>query len=396
MKNAPSAEVRERIDAYVDLLVVQGDIRSAAVEAAFRRVPRHKLVDQFFVANKEYSSRAGYRGVAADPENPTAEDLELIYSPRALITRLDPTGRPSSSTSMPGLVANMLELLRLEPGHKVLEIGAGTGYNAALISEIVQSQPSVVTVDIQPDVVEQTIRLLKAAGFGDIKVIAKDGFFGVAEEAPFDRIIATVGLFDISPHWTDQLSPAGEMLLPVYQGGAAPLLRVRREGESLLGRAVGGSGFMPIQGEMHLGAETSTQADVASDSEIERRAGWNSLGKGMSGRWNFWFFLTASDDRASLLEVPGKDDGDTWSQWTFGLKEGPSRVVVGDDELVLVGSAEHLLDRLNELHDLWESHGRPTAGDFDVEFVAKDSYKPRADDLAIERKYHHQILRLTV
>lgn len=388
-----TGETRERVDRYVDRLKEQGVIVSAAVEAAFRRVPRHKLVDRFFVANKEFSSQGGYREIVTDPENPTTEELELIYSHRALVTRLDPSGMPTSSTSMPALVANMLELLRLAAGQKVMEIGAGTGYNGALISEIVESQKRVVTIDIQPDVVAQASRLLNAAGYGDIKVLARDGFYGAAEEAPFDRIIATVGLFDVSPHWSDQLSADGEMLLPVYQGGAAPLLRVRKEGEALLGRSVGGSGFMPIQGEMQPEIQTNDQADVAPDTNIETRPGWN-IGKGMNQRWDFWFFLTASDRRASLLPVPGQDDGDTWSNWTFGLKEGPARVVLGEDELVLVGDADQLLTRLSDVHELWESEGRPGASDFDVEFLPKGSSIAHPGAFSIERKYHYQILKL--
>jgi protein-L-isoaspartate(D-aspartate) O-methyltransferase len=391
MTRSITDEIRERLDKYVDQLKGPGGIESGSVEEAFRQVPRHKLVDRFFVANKEYSSQSGYTEIVADPENPTAEDLDLIYSHRALVTRLGLSGMPSSSTSMPGLVANMLELLRLEPAQKVLEIGAGTGYNAALISEIVGSQTNVVTVDIQQDVVEQTLRLLKAAGYGDIKVLTRDGFLGVPEEAPFDRIVATVGLFDISPHWADQLSPDGEMLLPVYQGGAAPLLRVRKEHGSLVGRAVGGSGFMPIQGEMNPGDSQGEAGKSEPEPKIEKHPGWD-LGKGMSQRWHFWFFVTASDSRASLLEVPGQDDGDTWSKWTFGLREGSSKVVVGEDELVLVGKAEHLLEKLEQLHELWESRGRPFASDFEVQFVPKDSYVPTPDTLAIERKYHYQVL----
>lgn len=392
MNEILSDEIRERIDSYVDRLKDQGVIRSPTVEKAFRKVPRHMLVERFFVGLKEFSTQAGYREVVIDPANPTEEDLELIYSHRALVTRLDPAGRPSSSTSMPALVADMLELLRLEPGHKVMEIGAGTGYHAALISEIVNSQESVVTVDIQPDVVDQAARLLESTGYGDIKVLARDGFFGVDEEAPFDRIVATVGLFDISPHWPRQLADSGEMLLPVYQGGAAPLLRVRKEGESLFGRAVGGSGFMPIQGEMQPEVQTSTPPHTEANLRVEQRPNWN-IGTGMSERWDFWFFLTASDSRASVLPVPGQDDGDTWSNWTFGLKEGSTSVVLGQDQLFLVGEADHLLARLNELHELWESEGRPAASDFDVEFVPKDSPTPRSA-LAIERRYHHQILKL--
>lgn len=416
MKTAPSVTVylimagnedwtlRNRTDAYVELLKLGGAIRTLAVEDAFRKVPRHRFVDRFFVPNKEFSSQSGYREILSDPATPTAEHLDLIYSREALITRLDPNGMPCSSTSMPGLVADMLESLRLEPGHKVLEIGAGTGYNAALIAEIVGDHSNVVTVDIQEDVVEQTGRLLRDAGYPEIKVIARDGYFGVSDEAPFDRIVATVGLFDVSQHWVEQLAAKGEMLLPLYQGGACPLVRVVKQDDRLIGRVVGGSGFMPIQGEMV--PEESARfrvprsllkgelpAQDGPDSSVQKRPGWN-LSKGMGARWDVWFFMTASDQRVSLLAVPGGDDGSTWTDWTFGISEGSARVIVGTDELVLVGSAEPLLERLEHLYDTWDSAGRPTASDYDIEFITKGKFSPEPGALAIERKYNWQILRL--
>jgi protein-L-isoaspartate(D-aspartate) O-methyltransferase len=358
-------------------------------------VQRHRLVERFFVAKKEFSSQAGYAEVLTDPEAPTELDLDLIYSSQALVTRIGPNGRPSSSTSMPGLVAQMLELLRLESGQRVLEIGAGTGYNAALISEIVGSQQAVVAVDIQEDVIEQTARLLKQAGFGEIKLVVRDGFFGVAEEAPFDRIVATVGLFDVSPHWTHLLLPDGEMLLPVYQGGAAPLLRVRKEGGSAVGRVVGTAGFMAIQGEMRPDVGEPSVPSATPPEPVERVPGWSS-GITTSERWHFWFFVTASDRRGSLLAIPGHDDGYTWRNWTFGLAEGASNAIIDGDDLVLVGDPGPLVQRLEALRSIWESQGRAKASDFEIEFVSKESYAGTQNDLAIERKYHYQVLRLVV
>lgn len=387
--------IKTRLDRYVDEFKENGVIRSPAIESAFRSVPRHQLVNRFFVANKEFTSRSGYQEIVNDPNNPDPKHLDLIYSHRALVTRLGANGLPSSSTSMPALVANMLELLRVQSGQKVLEIGAGTGYNAALIAEIVGDPSLVVSVDIQEDVVEQTKKLLQEAGYGEIKVLALDGFFGVPEESPFDRVVATVGLFDVSPHWANQLATGGEMLLPLYQGGACPLLRVRLEDERLRGKVVGGSGFMAIQGEMvPESPQPFPQLQEEEDSAVERRPGWD-LGKGMGGaRYDFWFFVTASEQRGSLLPVPGADDGTTWIDWTFGLAQGRARVVAAPDELVLVGKAEPLLERLNELFDLWETADRPSASDFEVEFFAKEDFTPTEGALAIERKYHWQVLKL--
>lgn len=100
----------------------------------------------------------------------------------------------------------MLELLDLAPGLNVLEIGAGTGYNAALMAELVGDQHLVVTLDVLEDVVEQTRRLLARAGYPEIAVLWRDGVQGAAERAPFDRIVATVGRSDLSPRWAEQLA----------------------------------------------------------------------------------------------------------------------------------------------------------------------------------------------
>ena len=100
----------------------------------------------------------------------------------------------------------MLELLDLTPGLKVLEVGAGTGYNAALLAELVGDQRLVITVEVAQDVVAQTRRLLAGASYPGITVLCRDGFDGVPEQAPFDRIVAMVGCADLSPQWAEQLA----------------------------------------------------------------------------------------------------------------------------------------------------------------------------------------------
>lgn len=161
----------------------------------------------------------------------------------------------------------MLELLELRPGMKVLEIGSGTGYNAALMAEIVGVHGLVVTVDIEDDVVSQTARLLTKAGYRQVRVLAVDGFFGVPEDSPYDRIIATVGCPDISPHWLEQLSPDGQMLIPLRHRDANPLHQLWKEGDSARGRVVGHSGFMQMEGELRVDDYWSS-------------VGWRPLGAG--------------------------------------------------------------------------------------------------------------------
>lgn len=118
--------------------------------------------------------------VEHDPEDPTPRALEIIYSDHALVTKVL-EGGPASSTSQPTFIAQMLELLELGPGMNVLEIGAGTGYNAALMAEIVGHPGLVVTIDVFEDVVEQARRRLSRNGYERIRVLRRDGFEGAME-----------------------------------------------------------------------------------------------------------------------------------------------------------------------------------------------------------------------
>jgi protein-L-isoaspartate(D-aspartate) O-methyltransferase len=113
------------------------------------------------------------------------------------------------------------------------------------MAEIVGDQRLVITVDIQQDVVEQTRRLLGNAGYAGIRVLARDGFQGVPEEGPFDRIVATVGCSDLSPHWAEQLADGGTMLIPLQHAESHPLAAVRKQDGDKHQRAVVVEGRIP-------------------------------------------------------------------------------------------------------------------------------------------------------
>jgi protein-L-isoaspartate(D-aspartate) O-methyltransferase len=112
----------------------------AAVAAAFREVPRHAFL-------------------------PDMEPVQA-YQDRAVVIMSDGEGLPVSASTQPAMMAIMLRQLGLGPGHRVLEVGTGTGYNAALIACLVGSQESVVTIDVIPELIEQARGNLTAAGYG--------------------------------------------------------------------------------------------------------------------------------------------------------------------------------------------------------------------------------------
>jgi len=386
MEQPEPESIEAFVERYADELAAAGAIRSAGVERAFRRVQRHRLLETF-----SHRTAAGSTTVRHDPERPRREHLAVIYAATALATR-QADGLPVSSTSLPSLMAEMLELLELGRGMAVLEIGAGTGYNAALIAEIVGDQRLVTTVDILPDVVEQTRRLLAGAGYPDIRVRLGDGFEGAAGAAPFDRIVATAGCSDLSPHWAAQLADDGIMLIPLSHAGAHPLVLLRKDHGELRGRVVQWTGFIPVRGPLYIeglwpyGVIAAAPAEIVRESVPSPRfaTGGPDGSPGLSEEeTGFLFFLGLSDRRAYWTpEGPGLSDGR--SGWAALARDGISW---WKDEL--------LARRLDHYYQDWDARGRPLAGDYLVSFapIAEERESPPGG-WVIERRFYRELVTL--
>ena len=173
--------------------------------------------------------------------------VEDAYRDIAIVTKQTEGGLGLSSSSQPGIMAEMLGELRLEPGQRVLEIGAGTGYNAALLARIVGERGRVVTVDIDPETATRARRALKGTR---VQVVTADGRQGHAAGAPYDRIIVTASADEIPREWLEQLAPGGLLQMPLRVGGSGGLQLIptlRREGERLRSVSVIAGGFMPLR-----------------------------------------------------------------------------------------------------------------------------------------------------
>jgi protein-L-isoaspartate(D-aspartate) O-methyltransferase len=238
----------------VDRMIAEGAVWSPRVIEAFRRTPRHLFVDRVFQYQRKH--RRWRELVTRDPG---PEEVELVYSDRALITRVSPDGGeggagvPISSSSQPSLMAQMLEDLRLEPGLRVLEVGAGTGYNAALMAHVVG--PSLVySADVDRHVLAEAWAHLRAFPDRAVQLRHADGREGLAEAAPYDRIMVTAATDDVHPAWLAQLAERGVFLAPLALAPGLAYLVRGTIGEGVLdGRLTRAAYFMPLRAEGETG-----------------------------------------------------------------------------------------------------------------------------------------------
>jgi protein-L-isoaspartate(D-aspartate) O-methyltransferase len=165
----------------------------------------------------------------------------------AVTTRLKDGRWPVSSSSAPWLMARMIRALRLAPGMRVLEIGTGTGYNAACLAAL---GTEVVSAEIDPGVAGRAREALRAAGYPGVEVVTGDGELGVPARAPFDRVIVTAAAHTIAYPWVEQTRDGGLIVVPYTgEGHAGALLVLAVSGGAATGQAEGQARFMPLRGQ---------------------------------------------------------------------------------------------------------------------------------------------------
>ncbi len=187
------------------------DITNALVLAAMRKVPRHEFVPQ--------SGRS------------------QAYKDRPL-----PIGH-GQTISQPFIVAFMTEQLEPKPTDKILEIGTGSGYQAAVLAELVAK---VYTIEIIDDLARRAAADIKRLGYTNVQVRAGDGYKGWPEAAPFDAIIVTCAPEKVPPALIEQLKDGGRLIIPVGSGWDQQLVLLRKQGEKLERRAVLPVLFVPM------------------------------------------------------------------------------------------------------------------------------------------------------
>jgi protein-L-isoaspartate O-methyltransferase len=408
----PYEEVaRRHQDGLVEVLRQRG-VADPAVLRAFAAVPRHRFVDRFRIIPPAGGTVTGdaARWVVVGEDT---DALDLVYDPdRALVTAGSvEEGVATSSVSAPGLVAEMLVELDLAPGRRVLEIGAGSGYHAALMAVLVGDPAAVTTVEIDAALAEDARRRLAALGLGAIGVVTGDGSAGFASGAPYDRVVATVGCADVAPAWIDQLSPAGRVLVPLVHGAWHPRVLLSPSPATgpggVAGRFVAHSGFVTMQGDQAggspwprlplpaaAGAPPPAVRHQALPPDVAERL--HGLDGAVERSGSFALYLSLRDGRAGpgcLCDRPATDDGPV----------GPGGAYLRGDRLVITGAGDGdaLAARLVELTRDWLDLGAPRLDRFRTAFTRRPMTAPRlvepttaAGPWVVERLHHRQVVTL--
>lgn len=339
--------LQERILELADLAFPAEPI-SPAARAAFMAVPRHRFVRRFL---------RGSEAVDVTPGN-LPEHLRTIYDDGVLVLWSDRAGGVFSTISQPTLVLRMLDLLELEPGLTVFELGAGSGWNAAMMGSMVGPRGRVFSSEIIPEMAEAAEQAILDCGIANVRIVRGDGGAGHAAGAPYDRIVFTAGSYDLPLAFHEQIRLGGLLLLVIkMEGGGDQLVLFERKAGWFESRCAIPCAFVPMTGAHAFAPGDPAALDSLPDwPELARReVGRIRLDLGDAGM-RFFLGISEPDFRVFKEAAPGRDPRRAF----LGIHDraAGSLAIVRDGMVVGYGSPaarDRLLARLKE----WAGLGMP-------------------------------------
>ncbi|MFF4240968.1 methyltransferase domain-containing protein [Actinomadura geliboluensis] len=356
---ADAAEFSARL---IGVLTEAGDL-VPEWRGPFEAVARHRFVpDTVWVEDGDLL-------VPVDRADDEAAWLKLCYANEAVITQVD-DGVPSlpgrvgreitSSASRPDVVARMLAALEVEPGMNVLEIGTGTGWNAALLAERIGAD-WVTSVEVDAAVAERARRALRAAGH-ELTVAVGDGALGHPASGPFDRVIATASADRVPHAWAEQTRPDGRVLVPWttdFHNGALVSFVVSPDA-TMRGRIVGNVAFMRLRAQR--GKRASLDRDV--DEAVEtRRSSTHMHPYSVLGEYDASLAIGLKVPHCKLIVT--HHDGGAYTVWLVDPWSGSwarADVEPGAAEFPVRQFGDRdLWQEVEDAYHWWDALDRPTA-----------------------------------
>ena len=374
----------------------------AGIEQAYQSTPRHLFVKQFY-----QSGQNEWEHTVIDEQN-LAVKLPILYQDMPLILVTDTESNflaAKSSISQPSLVLSMLNKLNIQEGDSVLEIGAGSGWNAAMMGRLVGETGRVHSVEIIPELVGPARGAIAGLGIGNVTIVESDGGDGYAPGAPYDRIMFTVGSYDIPSAFYEQLKDGGVLLMVLKNIGYGDTLYLfKKTGDHL--EAIQGSpcAFVGLQGKYELPELNPTDidqlpfwADIRS-TVVKKKAFWcggksQSNGHFIGKAMGLMSFLGIVEPWFRAFEV-GRQEEKRRREIFFGVVDMERKSVVTasqEDKLIAYGS-EAALDRLLADLRLWQELGMPDAACFKLMVYPADVGLQAGDRQWITRRIDSQFL----
>jgi methyltransferase of ATP-grasp peptide maturase system len=377
---ASDVEWRPRLAALVHQLVRSGHLRSSSWRAAFEQTPRHVFVPSIITISESGPTTTS----GAHPAQHQSW-LNQVYSDDSLVTQYlahpslmmagaKPLLVSTSSSTMPSLMARMLEALDVHDGHRVLEIGTGTGYNTALLCHRLGSD-NVVSIDIDPTLVATAKKHIASLGHHPTLIVG-DGAAGVAPHAPFDRIIVTAAITNIPIPWIEQLAPGGKILANLrgdLAGGTLCLLTKDSDGEVIGPILPVGGHFMWLRPQ----ADSPLRAPEPAHIRSSRCCARTSTGLDVSAlidndSFRFLLQLQLRGARGFRLTKVHDPITRTLRHGVFvETSDGSYAEAIADPEVdgqlrVIQAGPRRLWDSVEATHQLWRHLGQPNPGHFGI------------------------------
>ena len=362
------------------------------IETAFIETPRHLFIRRYKVSRKDEE----WHEVN---ESNLEEHLSILYRDGSLVLWKEDDDKRVSSISQPSLVLYMLNLLKLEPGHKVLELGAGSGWNAALMGHIVGTEGHVYSMEIIPEVAKMATENIDRFGISNVSIIEGDGGDGCESESPFDRIIFTAGTFDLPRNLYHQIKEGGLLLVVIKnEGGGDNLFLLEKKGEYFESIDSAPCGFVDMTGKYSL--------DRFDPIYLEDLPEWTQLQTKEISRTSFWwgykevdiiwhtmpirFFLSISEPLFQTFKSP-KTDSKVKNFFGIWDQENKSLAIAKDNQIITYGNP-HARERLsNDIHS-WVDLGMPGATCFKLQIYPIDLSVPVKGDRWIVKRQESQFV----
>lgn len=336
---------------------------SAAVEQAYLKVPRHQFI-------KRFKKPGSQEWITIMPEN-LEQNLPILYRDSSLALLEDANGITCSSISQPSLVLQMLSLLQLEPGQTVFELGAGSGWNAAMMGQIVEATGHVYSVEIVPEIAQMATEAVQQLGLTNVSIIQADGADAYGIGAPYDRAVFTAGTYDLPQAFYEQLKETALLLVVIKHPGDGDSLfllqKVADHFESLTSLPCG---FVPVTGKSQINSlepitlESLPEWSSLSQQEVSNKPFWWG-DKSASFAWKTHGIRSFLGIVEPLFQSFVADTSGQSKELFFGLLDrvNGSLVIAKDDRLIAYGNEIAQNQLLQQIHQ-WVELGMPEASSF--------------------------------